>query len=124
METGEKEVRKELAPKTYSMSVGDRVVILHMLPQKASYEVMKASKGISELLWFNVEERKQLNLRQVKDDNGFPFFMWDENNIGNIDVELDGLQQELIGGWLKALDREDQIGKEHFELYEKFFIGK
>jgi hypothetical protein len=113
----------ELEPREYTFSVSDRVAIIHMLPQVGTYAVMKAAKRLGEMLWFGDADRSKLNLKKIQDDDGKSFYVWDDqNDIEDITIELDDLEQRIIKGWLDALDREGQIGGEHFGLYEKFCI--
>jgi hypothetical protein len=110
--------------KVFALSVQDRVAIIMMFPKTGSYETLKMVKWLNENLWFKQDEHKKLNLRQVQDDAGLPFFVWDDNDIPDMDIELDEPTQCLIATWLEQKDKDKMLGKEHFELYEKFCIGK
>ena len=115
--------KKERETKEFTLTTSDRVAIWQMFPQAGSYETLKMCKWINENTWFKSDERKTLNLRIVKDDSGKPFYIWDDNEIPDIVIELNAVQQNMIASWLEEKDKKQLLGKEHFELYEKFCIG-
>jgi hypothetical protein len=117
------EEKIEREEKEFTLDIADRVALMNMFPMKGDYKMLKTVKWISENLWFADKDRKKLNLRQVQDGDNPPYFIWDENAIPSITVKISVDSQDEIAKRLKELNEENQMGKEHFELYEKFCIG-
>jgi hypothetical protein len=117
------EEKIEREEKEFTLDIADRVALMNMFPMKGDYKMLKTVKWVSENLWFADKDRKKLNLRQVQDGDNPPYFIWDETAISNITMKISIDSQDEIAKRLKELNEENQMGKEHFELYEKFCIG-
>ncbi len=115
----------ERETKDFIFNVGERVAIIQMMPQKEDYETLKMWKWLNENLWFKQEQHKEINLRIITDDDGKQFYHWDDHvSIPDIAIELDVPTQNLLAVSLEKLNKDHLMGKEHFDLYEKFCIGK
>ena len=114
----------ERAEKDFVLDIADRVALMNMFPMKGNYKLLKTMKWIHEHVWFRDEDREKLNLRQVQDGDNPPYFIWDENAIPEMTLSIGVEAQEVIATILRQMDKEERMGKEHFELYEQFCIGK
>jgi hypothetical protein len=117
---GEKIEREE---KEFTLDIASRVALMNMWPTKGDFNMLKANKWVAENLFFLDKDREKLNMRQVQDNDGPPYFIWDENAIPDITIPISIEIQDEIAKRLRVLNKEEQLGKEHFDLYEQFCMG-
>jgi len=111
----------------YVLTIEDRIALIHLInsnSRKTNYKTLSACKWLHEKIWFKDNEHKKLNLRQVQDDKEVPYYIWDDNDIPDIKLEIDVPVQQVIADWLHSLDSNNEMGKEHLGLYEKFCLGE
>jgi hypothetical protein len=109
-----------------NLNVFERLLLRNIVPQIQGWNfghIKEAREMLEDL--FTPEEEKQLNIQvegqkviwQSKDNEGNDIPQTKEIIIS------DGLK-EKIAKFLKDLDQREQLGLEHYSLYEKFIGGK
>ena len=100
------------------LQVGERLVLLSLLPQEGDFTTLKIVRGLREDLSFNEEEHKTYNFRE--EDN---FVFWDKEKDTPKDVPIGEKATDIIVDALKKLNEAKKLRDEHFNLYEKFVGG-
>jgi hypothetical protein len=114
---------RNIEEKEYALSVQDRVALIQLLPSRGNFETLNASQNIGNLLIFNMEDRKKLNMIVLKPEDGSqPIYKWDDNDIPDKTVSLNAIEQRVVINILQDLDKNGRLGHEHFELYKKFVL--
>lgn len=112
----------KLESKKFSFNVKDRVALIQLLPKQGNYEMLKASQTLHKNLWFRDSEQRLINLRQVEDDSKRPFFIWDDADIDDIEVELTPQAQHMVRSILNKINSQNALTQEMYNLYEKFCL--
>lgn len=96
------------------LSVGDRLVLLSVIPQEGDFTTLKIIRNMKDDLSFSEEEHARLNFRQ----EGETMF-WEENTLEK-EVNFGEKATDIIVNAFKKLNNEKKLRMEHYELYEKF----
>jgi len=97
------------------LGVGERLVLLSVIPQEGNFTTLKVIRRLRESLSFSEEEHKQYKF--VQQEN---IVTWDDKVEQVKEIELGEKATDIIVGALKDLDRQKKLKDEHFSLYEKF----
>jgi len=96
------------------LSVLERVVLLNLLPQEATFANLKLIRVAKETLSFTDEENQKLNFRIEGAQT-----LWDEG-IEEREFLIGEVASQLIVEALEKLDKDKKLREEHFSVYEKF----
>lgn len=95
------------------LSVGERLVLLSVLPQEGDFTTLKIIRNLKDDLSFTEEEHKlyqfQFEGEQV---------IWENN--GDKEINFGEKATDIIVNAFKKLDQQKKLRMEHIELYEKF----
>ena len=104
------------------MSVGDRLVLLSVLPAEGDFTTLKILRKLREELSFSDEEHKLYKFEQLTVD-GQTRVKWDNAVEQERDINFGEKATDIIVVSLKKLNDAKKLRDEHFGLYEKF-IGE
>jgi hypothetical protein len=96
------------------LSVGERLVLLSVLPKEGNFITLKLVRELRENLSFSEDEHKKYKFRQ-EEGNVF----W-ENNNDEADIKIGEKAADVIAEALKELDKQKKLKNEHYSIYEKF----
>jgi len=104
--------------------VFERLLIRNIVPQIQGWNFgsMKTARELLENL-FDEEEEKRLQIKIAEDGKGVTWRTKDDdgNDIPQEkEIEITEGLSEKIAKFLKRLDRDEQLGFEHYSVYEKF----
>uniref|UniRef100_A0A6M3L2Y8 Uncharacterized protein n=1 Tax=viral metagenome TaxID=1070528 RepID=A0A6M3L2Y8_9ZZZZ len=99
------------------LSIGERLVLLSVLPAEGTFVTMKVIRELQSNLGFSEEELRDYNVRQ---EEGKVF--WDAANdaLKQKGVEIGPKAKDIIVLALSKLSEEKKLRMEHIPLYEKF----
>ena len=101
-----------------NLQVGERLVLLSILPQEGDFTTLKIVRGLRESLSFSEEEHKTYGFKQ--EDN---MVFWATEKDTPKDVPIGEKATDIIVDALKKLNDNKKLRNEHFTLYEKFVGG-
>lgn len=97
------------------LGVGDRIVLLSILPSEGDLSTVRIVHDLKQALSFSEEEHKSLNIT-VEGDK----VTWGTGADGAKEIPIGPRAHVLIGDALKGLDEEKKITEDHLGLWEKF----
>ncbi len=97
------------------LNVGERLVLLSILPEESNFVTLKIVRELKEKLSFSEEELKAYNFKQEGNS-----VKWDATVDTNKEIAIGEKQTDLIKDALKKLNDANKLKQEHFGLYEKF----
>ena len=100
------------------LQVGERLVLLSLLPKEGDFTTLKIVRGLREDLSFSEEEHKTYNFRE--EDN---FVFWATEKDTPKYVPIGEKATDIIVDALKKLNEAKKLKDEHFNIYEKFVGG-
>jgi hypothetical protein len=95
------------------LTVGDRIVLLDLLPREGSFLTMKIIRQLRDALYFSEEELAEFGLKQ----DGAAF-NWTSDRA--VEIAIGPKAREVVAGALQALDAAGKITDREFTLYERF----
>ena len=101
-----------------NLQVGERLVLLSILPQEGDFTTLKIVRDLRESLSFSEEEHKTYGFKQ--EDN---MVFWDKTKDTPKDVHIGEKATDIIVNAFKKLNEQKKLRIEHMELYEKFVGG-
>jgi len=101
------------------LSVGDRLVLLSLLPQRANNSTWKIVDKVVSKVGLSEEELKRADIKPSEQD---PTLASIKDNF-SADIEISDWFFEHCKKELKRLDESSQLLREHRLLYEKFVEG-
>ena len=101
------------------LNVKQRLLLLNILPNEGSYDVLKIVRDQQALLSFTDEEHKRLKIQQ-RDG----MFVWDESADAPVEVHIGEIAATVVKRALRQLNEEGQLQMEFLPLYEHFVEGK
>ena len=101
-----------------NLQVGERLVLLSLLPKEGDFTTLKIIRELREGLSFSEEEHKTYNFKQEGD-----LVFWDTEKDTPKDVPIGEKATDIIVDALKKLNEAKKLRDEHFNLYEKFVGG-
>ena len=99
------------------LTVGERLLLLSILPQEGSLTTVRIVDELRRDLSFSEGEHKEL---QFKQEDGH--ITWEGNGRMPKDVEIGVKAAELINGTLAQLSADGKITTQHLELCDKFEV--
>ena len=97
------------------LSVGERLVLMSVLPQEGDFITLKVIRKLQEDLSFSEEEHKLYKFVQVENR-----VSWNDKADQSKEVEIGEKTKNMIVLALSKLNEEKKLKFEHFTLYEKF----
>lgn len=99
------------------LNLGERIVLLGMLPEQHNLVTMRIVKELQMNLGFTEEEIKEYNISVDTEKN---IVKWDIK--GNIpkDIKIGEKAHDIIMEQFAKLDKENKLKAMHIELYDKF----
>ena len=98
------------------LSVGDRLILLGIIPQQGDFTTLKIIRNMRDELSFSEEEHEKLKFRQEAEMTYWEEELEKEINFGD---KATG----IITDAFKKLSEQKKLRIEHMELYEKFVGG-
>lgn len=102
-----------------NLSVGERLVLMSVIPQEGDFVMLKVIRKLQEDLSFSEEEHKKYKF--VQEENRVS---WNDKADLNKEVEIGEKAKDIIVLALSKLNEEKKLKFEHFSLYEKFIDTK
>ena len=99
------------------LSVGDRLILLGVIPREGDYTTLKIVRDMRDELSFTEEEHKKLNFRQDGE-----MMVWEEE-LEDKEINFGEKATDIIVDAFKKLNDQKKLRIEHMELYEKFVGG-
>lgn len=96
------------------LGVGDRIVLLSLLPREGDLTTIRIVHELRQALSFTEEEHKALNIRSEGD-----VLAWDGVG-GTKEIPIGPHAHVLISDALKKLNDEGQVTEDHLGVWEKF----
>ena len=100
------------------LSVGDRLVLLSILPSENDFSTLKIIRKMKDDLGFSEEEHKELNFRQEGE-----MMFWEEG-LEDKEITFGEKATDIIANAFKKLNDQKKLKLEHMELYERFVINE
>jgi len=100
------------------LTVGNRLRLLNILPQKGNIVTLKIVDEARKKLALSAEEIEKFNV-EIKADRA----TWDEKALP-VDIELDAIIEEMIRQKLELLNQEDALTIYDVELWKLYVEGK
>lgn len=97
------------------LSVGDRLIILSILPLEEDFKTLKIVRKLKEDLSFSEEEHKEYQFVQEED-----MVRWDDKAEQFKDIPIGEKATDIIEEAFKRLNNQKRLREEHLPLYEKF----
>jgi len=101
------------------LTVGERLILLSILPNEGSFLTLKIIRDLKMALSFTEAEHKKYKFVQ----EGVSVH-WDEKANKEKEVEIGETANVLISSALSKLNDEKKLKMEHFTIYEKFIDKK
>jgi len=98
------------------LSVGDRLILLGIIPQQGDFTTLKIVRNMRDELSFSEEEHKKLKFKQKE---GMTY--WEKGK--NKEINFGEKATDIIVAAFKKLSEQKKLRIEHMELYEKFVGG-
>ena len=102
-----------------NLSVGERLVLMSVIPQEGDFITLKVIRKLQEDLSFSEEEHKKYKF--VQEENRVS---WNDKADLNKEMEIGEKAKDIIVLALSKLNEEKKLKFEHFSLYEKFIDKK
>ena len=99
------------------LSVGDRLILLGVIPQQGDFTTLKIVRNMRDDLSFSEEEHKKLKIRQEGE-----MMFWEEG-LEDKEINFGEKATDIIVDAFKKLNEQKKLRIEHMELYEKFVEG-
>ena len=98
------------------LNIGERFVVLSLLPEAGSFINLKLIREAREACSFDEEEHKKFNFAV----NG-PAVTWnvDSEEEAYSEIEISGPVKEIIISKLKELDAAEKLEERHVSLFEQ-----
>jgi hypothetical protein len=102
-----------------NLSVGERYVLLDVLPKEGTYTTLRVVNKLREALSFSEEEIKTYQITETPMPGGAVAVKWDVR-ASDADIVIGEKATDLIVESLKKLDKEGKLTNREFSVYEKF----
>ena len=100
------------------LGVGDRIVLLAILPTEGDILTVRIIHDLKQALSFSEGEHKSLQIKMEGDK-----ITWDGAD-GAKEIPIGPRAHTLIAETLEGLDKEEKITEDHLGLWEKFVDDK
>lgn len=101
------------------LKVGDRLLLLNVLPNVGSFDTLRVVRDLQSALSFSEEELKRKDIT-YKDNQ----FQWKAEEDDPVDIPIGEIANKVIVDRLKEMDTRKQLKSEHLPLYERFVLGE
>ena len=99
------------------LSVGDRLILLGVIPQQGDFTTLKIIRDMRGELSFTEEEHQILKFRQEAE-----MTYW-EDGFEDKEINFGEKATDIISDAFKKLNGQKKLRIEHMGLYEKFVEG-
>lgn len=100
------------------LGVGDRIVLLSILPREGDLSTVRIVHDLKQALSFSEEEHKSLQMKTEGDR-----ITWGGGD-GVKEIPIGPRAHTLIAETLEGLDKDKKITEDHLGLWEKFVDDK
>ena len=107
-------------PKKVPLEVGERFVVMQLLPEKANFRNMKLIRELKEALVLTSEEEKAVKL--IQHDDGRIEWKGDLAKETIAEIGFDPTMMALVIAALEKLEKAEEIEQKHVSVYEKFVV--
>ena len=104
-------------PANMKLSVGDRLILLGVIPQQGDFTTLKIVRNMRDELSFSEEEHKILKIRQEGE-----MMFWEEG-LEDKEINFGEKATDIIVDAFKKLNDQKKLRIEQMELYERFVGG-
>jgi hypothetical protein len=102
-----------------NLSLGERVLLLDLLPKEGEYAGLKELRKAKEWLSITPDERAEFEVTQTQN-----IIRWnDKGNAYLSDIPLSEYVTTLIQELLRKRNKDKQLREIDISLYEKFIVG-
>jgi len=101
------------------LKVGDRLLLLNILPIIGSVDTLKIVRDLQAALSFSEEEHKAFDI--TRDGNEI---RWNEKADIPVEIPIGEIATKVIIDRLKEMDKRKQLKIEALHLYERFVEGE
>lgn len=101
------------------LTVGERYVLLDVLPKEGTYTTLKIVRKLRENLSFSEEEIKAFGISETPSEAGLRV-VWNVDRPQEADIDIGERATDVIATALKALDKSGKLTDREFSLFEKF----
>tara|TARA_R110000824_G_scaffold3331_4_gene15776 strand:+ start:676 stop:981 length:306 start_codon:yes stop_codon:yes gene_type:complete len=98
------------------LTVKERIILLTILPQEGTLDVIKIVHELRNALSFDEEEHKQMNIKRLGDGS----YEWDEDSRIIKEVAIGEVGKKVIQEELNTLNIEGKVTEMHLGLFNKF----
>lgn len=99
-----------------SLSVGERMVILSIMPKEGSFVTLKMIRALGDKLGLSAEELEKF---KVTEEAGV--VKWDAKAYP-VEFTFAEIEHDLIKKELKRMDSENKLNQGMISVYEKFVV--
>jgi hypothetical protein len=105
-------------PKKVALEIGERFIVLQLLPEKANFVNMKLIRELKEALAPTTEEAEAIDLKQT--DEGH--LQWNNEKAKEVVAEIgfDPKALVMVIDALETLNKAEELEEKHFSVFEKF----
>ena len=97
------------------LSVGERLVLLSVLPEESDFTTLKVIRDLRMALSFSEEEHKQYQFVQEG-----TMVRWNNQTEQGKEIPIGEKAKDIIVLALSKLNEQKKLKMEHYSLYEKF----
>lgn len=101
------------------LAVGERYVLLDILPKEGSYTTLKIVRKLREALSFSEEDVKAFKLEEIPLGDGKINIRWDLT-APDAEIAIGEKATDIIVRALQELDKQGTLTDREFSLYAKF----
>lgn len=101
------------------LSVGERLVLLSVLPEESDFTTLKVIRDLRMALSFSEEEHKKYKFAQQGTT-----VQWNDKVEQTKEITIGEKAKDIIVLALSKLNEQKKLKMEHFSLYEKFIEHK
>lgn len=106
------------------LNILERISLLNVIPREGNALTLRIIRDLQSKLSFSEEELKEFGIKNSKTPDGRISIDWDEDIIGEVDIEIGEMATTVIKKELTKLDKQNLLKMEALTLYEKFVEGK
>jgi len=106
------------------LEVHERMALLQLLPTEDRYEALKTIRRQREMLSFDPDEKKTLELNSTTNPDGTVKTTWRAENAPKVvkDIPVDEYMTGLFSKKLAEIEAEGKLNENLMSLFEKFVV--
>ena len=99
------------------LNVGERMIVLGILPKEGTYITLQLIRGLNEKLGLTAHDLQEFEITEEHDN-----IHWNEKGSLPIEYTFIPIEVDLIKKQLLKLDSEGTLHQEMISVYEKFMV--